>query len=281
MVTIKNDVITAEINTLGAELNSIKVNGEDRLWSGDPAFWTGKAPVLFPICGGLKDDKFTYNGKEYILNKHGFARFKEFEVEKTTENSAVFLLKSDEETLKTYPWSFELRIKYALCGSAVKITYSVRNTSDDTMYMSIGSHEAYACPEGIEDYDVIFEKKETLFAQDLDGNLTAHSRTPVIKDTDTLPLYYKYFAVDALVFKDLKSRSATLRNRKTGKSVTVSFPDCDYFLLWTKPGAGYICMEPWCGIQPMVDCTYDITEKEGINEVAAKDTFKFSHTICF
>ena len=149
------------------------------------------------------------------------------------------------------------------------------------MYMSIGSHEAYACPEGIEDYDVIFEKKETLFAQDLDGNLSAHSRTPVIKDTDTLPLYYKYFVVDALVFKDLKSRSATLRNRKTGKSVTVSFPDCDYFLLWTKPDAGYICMEPWCGIQPMVDCTYDITEKEGINEVAAKDTFKVSHTICF
>ena len=100
MVTIKNDVITAEINTLGAELNSIKVNGEDRLWSGDPAFWTGKAPVLFPICGGLKDDKFTYNGKEYTLNKHGFAKFKEFEVEKTTKNSAVFLLKSDEETLK-------------------------------------------------------------------------------------------------------------------------------------------------------------------------------------
>lgn len=281
MVKIKNDVLSVEIDTLGAEMKKIEVNGEDRLWSGDPAYWSGRAPILFPICGGLKDDKFTFEGKEYTLKKHGFAKSCEFSVEKATENSAVFLLKSNEETLKQFPWSFELRVTYTLRGSCIKISYDVKNTSDKPMYMSIGSHEAYACPEGIEDYDVIFEKKETLNSCVLDGNLIAHSTVPIIKETDTLPLYEKYFAVDALVFKDLKSRSAALRNRKTGKSVTVDFEGCDYFLLWMKPGAGYICMEPWAGIPAMADAGYDITEKEGINEVKPGAVFHLDHTIHF
>lgn len=281
MVKLKNEFIKVEIDEKGAEMRKVTVNGEERLWNGDPAFWTGTAPVLFPICGGLPDDKFTFKGKEYTLNKHGFAKVSVFEVEKITDTSAVFLLRSSKETLEKYPWDFELRITYTLRDTAIKIVYDVTNKSGETMYMSIGSHEAYACPEGIEDYDVIFEKKETLNAYDLDGNLTASTVTPIIMDTDTLPLYYKYFAIDALVFKNLKSRFATLRNRKTGKSVSVSFPDCDYFLLWTKPNAGYICLEPWTGIQPAVGSGYDITEKEGISSVKAGDTKTVTHTLYF
>ncbi len=281
MVEIKNDMISVEINTLGAEMRKITVNGEDRLWSGDPAFWSGTAPVMFPICGGLPDDVFTYNGNEYSLVKHGFARLSEFEVEKATDISATFLLKSNKDTIKMYPWDFEFRITYTLRGSTIKIDYDVKNLSNDTMYVSPGAHEAYSCPDGIENYDVIFEKKETLNACVLDGNLIAHETKPIIKESNILPLYTRFFEVDALVFKDLKSRSATLRNRVTGQSVTVNFEGFDYFLLWQKAGAGYICMEPWTGIPPMVDAGKDITEKEGITAVAAGDTLKLTHSISF
>lgn len=281
MVTLKNNVMSVEISEKGAEIRRVTVNGEERLWSGDPAFWTGTAPVMFPICGGLPEDKFTYAGKEYTLTKHGFAKSMGFEVENQNGLSATFLLKSNAETLKMYPWKFEFRITYSLKGSRIKIDYDVKNLSNDTMYVSPGAHEAYACPEGIEDYDVIFEKKETLYSCALDGNLISEKRIPIIKDTDTLPLYYSFFAVDALVFKDLKSRFATLRNRKTGKCTSVSFDGFDYFLLWTKPGAGYICMEPWTGIPPMVGSDKDITEKEGITAVSAGDTLKLTHSIYF
>ncbi len=281
MVTLKNSIMSVEISEKGAEMRRVTVNGEERLWSGDPAFWTGTAPVMFPICGGLPDDKFTYAGREYTLIKHGFARLTDFEVEKQNGLSATFLLKSNAETLKMYPWEFEFRIAYSLKGSRIEIDYDVKNLSDDTMYVSPGAHEAYACPEGIEDYDVIFEKKETLYSCVLDGNLISENRIPIIKDTDTLPLYYSYFAVDALVFKDLKSRFATLRNRKTGKSTSVSFEGFDYFLLWTKPQAGYICMEPWTGIPPMIGSDIDITQKEGITAVKAGDTLKATHSIYF
>lgn len=281
MVTLKNNVISIEISTTGAEMKKIIVNGKERLWNGDPSFWSGTAPVMFPICGGLPEDKFTYNGREYTLPKHGFAKTMNFEVENQTGLSATFLLKSNEETLKMYPWSFEFRITYSLEGARIKIDYDIKNTSEETMYASVGAHEAHACPEGIEDYDVIFEKKETLNTCGLSGNLISDELIPIIKETDTLPLYYHYFDVDALIFKDLKSRSATLRNRKTGESVNLSFDGFDYFLLWTVPKAGYICLEPWTGIPPMLGSDNDITKKEGITALEKGATFHRTHLLYY
>lgn len=281
MVILDNGNIRAEIAELGAEIRRLTVNGEDRFWSGDPEYWTGVAPVLFPICGGLKDDKFTINGKEYDLAKHGFAKNMEFTVESETDVSAVFLLTDTPETLAMYPWSFELRIKYTLTGTAINVEYDIKNTSDTAMYTAIGSHEAYACPEGIEDYDIIFERKETLKAAKVAGKLIERATDTVLYESDTLPLYNKYFDIDALVFTDLKSRFVTLRNRKNGKSVSVSFPGFDYLLLWMKPGAGYICIEPWTSIPSYTDDVYDIDLKEGMQEVLPDAHFKRNHIIYF
>lgn len=281
MVNLKNNILSVDIDTLGAEIKRITVNGEDRLWNGDPAIWHGTAPVLFPMCGGLRDDKFTHNGKEYHLAKHGFAKMMNFEVESKTETAAVLLLKSNEETLKQFPWEFEFRVKFALDSGKITVIYDVKNLSDDTMYMSVGAHEAYACPEGIEQYDVIFEREETLNAWNLNGNLLDGTVTPVLKESRVLPLYEKYFAVDALVFKDIRSNLVTLRNRVTGKSVSLDFTDFDYFLLWQKPGAPYICLEPWSGVTPLENSSYELKEKDGITAVEPGKNCAFTHKIYF
>lgn len=281
MIQIKNDILSVDISTHGAEMRRITVNGEDRLWSGDPAYWSGTSPILFPVCGSLPNQKYTYDGKEYTLAQHGFAKNAEFIPESVTENSAVFLLKSNAETLKMYPWEFEFRVSYTLNGSTVQVDYDIKNLTDRTMYVSPGAHEAYACPEGIEEYDVIFPQKETLNACVLTGSLLTHDTVPMLQDSDTLPLKTEYFKMDTLVFKDLKSRSATLRHRKTGKSATVEFDGFDYFLLWTVPGAGYICMEPWAGIPPYFDADPDITGKEGIHAISPHGALHFTHSVIF
>ncbi len=281
MVVIKNENIICEINEKGAEIRSLRCNGTERMWAGIPEIWSGVAPLLFPICGGLKDDKFIFEGKEYTLQKHGYVRFSEFEVEKQSEASVTLLHKSNQETLKCYPFSYELRVTYKLIKDGVKVTYKVDNADTKNMYFSIGSHEAYSTPEGIEDYDIIFPQNETLNAVMLDGNLQQKNTIPIIKNSCVLPLYDKCFTEDALVFKNLKSRSATLRNRKTGKFVRVDFPECDYFLLWHKHSAPYMCVEPWSGIQDPQDTDYDITKKEGILELAVGKTYKATHTIKF
>lgn len=279
MITLKNEFLTASFNEVGAELKSLKFCGKEYIWEGRSEVWAGSCPLLFPICGGLKDDKYTFKGKEYTLQKHGYARFMTFDIENKTDTSVVFIHKSNEETKQSFPFDYELRVIYTLKGKSVKVSYSVKNLTDDTMYFSIGSHEGYYTPEGIEDYDIIFPQKETLNSFALYGNLLSNQELPIIKNSNVLPLYDKYFTVDALVFKDLKSRSATLRNRKTGKAVRVDFPDNDYFLLWHKPNSPYMCLEPWSGIQDIVGTSYDITEKEGIISLLSGEEYNNTHTI--
>lgn len=282
MVVLNNGKLEVKIAKKGAEIRSVVLNGEQCFWNGDAKYWAGVAPVLFPICGGLKDNKFTIDQAEYMLDKHGFARKMDFSIEKQSGSSVVLLLTETDETLKSYPWSFEFRVKYTLSGSSMKVEYDVKNTSEKNMYMAIGSHEAYACPEGIEDYDIIFEKKETLKSARVEGSLISRTNTnTVLFESDTLPLYNKYFEVDALVFTDIKSRFATLRNRKTGKSVSVDFNGFDYLLIWTKPNAPYLCIEPWTCPPTYVDDDYDITLKEGMSTVSPNEHFKRQHIIYF
>ena len=281
MVVLDNGIIRAEIAEFGAEIKRITVNGEEKLWNGDEKFWTGTAPVLFPICGGIPENKFILNSKEYTLAKHGFARNSLFCVENTTNTSATFLLTSNEETLKSYPWEFEFRVKYTLSASKINVEYDVLNLSDSVMYTAVGSHEAYLCEDSIEDYDVIFEKEETLKTHRLEGTLISRKTDTVLFESRVLPLYNKYFDIDALIFTDVKSRFVTLRNRKNGKSVSVDFDGFDFLLLWTKPNAPYICIEPWTTSPSYTDDGYDLSQKEGMTAVNPKEHFKKTHSIYF
>ena len=279
MITLKNEFLTLTINETGAEIKNLISGGNEYIWDGNPEIWAKSAPVLFPICGGLKEDRYTYEGKEYTLTKHGYAREKIFSVESQTDSTAVFLHRSDAGTKRQFPFDYELRIAYTLTGKTVKIDYSVKNTGDHAMYFSIGSHEGYAVPEGIEEYDVIFPQKETLDTYVLSGNLLTKDTHPVIKESTLLSLEEKYFTVDALVFRSPESRSATLKNRNTGRAIRVDFPDDPYFLIWHKPNARFICLEPWNGIPDVVGSDYDITHKEEITELAPKAEYRHTHSL--
>ena len=278
---LSNNRINATFSTKGAELISVLKDGKEKIWIGDPAVWGCHAPLLFPICGGLRDDKYVYNGKDYTLQKHDYARFVEFEVESHSDNSIVFLHKFNKETLKNFPFEYELRVIYTLNGSEIKVGYNVKNLADSDMYFSIGGHEGYYCPEGIEEYSVIFDKPEILDSSILNGNLLEYNTINVGENTCELPLKYEFFAVDALVFLNLKSRKVSLKNRKTGEEVGLEFEGHDFFLLWTKPGAKYICLEPWCGCQDFVDSDYDFKNKKGIIKLSGREEKTKTHKIIF
>lgn len=281
MITLKNDFLTVIISEIGAEMQSIVMDEKELLWQGDPAFWAKRAPVLFPICGGLKNDKYTFGDKEYTLEKHGFARSKTFSSEALSDTSAVFTLTPDKDTLTMYPFNWELKIIYTLNGASISIEYRVTNNSDTVMPYSIGSHEGYALDGDIENYELVFEKDEDFNASVLDGNLLTYDTAKAYESGKILPLCYKYFEIDALVFTSLKSRSVTLRNKTDNSTVTVDFKNCPYLLLWTKPNAPYLCIEPWTGLPDYVDETGVLTEKKtaALLEKGKTDTVK--HTITF
>lgn len=280
MITVSNEFLTAQFSEIGGELKSLKdTSGREYIWNGDPAFWTGSAPVLFPICSGLKNKEYTYEGKTYTLPQHGFARRTEFAVENVGDNSITFLLSSDNYKNENYPFEYELRITYTLIGKKVEVEYKVQNRTDGDMYFSIGSHEAYYCPELITDYEVEFDKTETLSNCLFEEGLISDKVDFIAKDCDTFPLNYSYFENGGcLVFRDIKSRSVVLKNKSGDRKIKVDFDGFDYLLFWTVPNAPYFCIEPWCGITDTIDTTQNIVEKEGIIHLEKDGDFYRKHS---
>ncbi len=279
MVTLQNKELTVRIAEAGAELQSIQTaDGTEFLWQGDPAFWSKRAPVLFPICGALKNNEYRYNGVGYTLQKHGYARLETFEVERVTTDEAVFLLRSDENSRVQYPFEYELRIGYRLVGKTVEIVYDVRNLSAAPLYMSIGAHEAYACPEGIEQYEVVFSNPETLYTTP--DPLNSNDTQLVIENSRVLPLREEDYAIDALIFRDgTQSDSLTLRHKETGRGVEIRYEGFEHLLFWQPYKAPFICVEPWCGYPDTPECDGDITKKVGIQKVEGGDAFHRVHSI--
>ncbi len=279
MIYLTNGILTAGISQIGAELKSLKKDGYEYIWSGDPRVWSGTAPVLFPTLCALKDDKYILEGKTYEMPKHGFVRGQEFAVESVTDTSVTLLYTHNAQTLQMYPFAFAFRVIFTLSGNSLAVEYRVTNQNDRNMYFSVGAHEAYATPEGIEDYDILFPCKEDLKTVLLNGGLLQKHTMTIGKNTQYLPLYDKYFILDTLIFRDLKSKSLILKNRKTDRAIQVDFPDCAYLAIWHKPSAGFLCIEPWSGLPDNEDTDYDITTKEGILTLAPQAQYSNIHTI--
>ncbi|MBR6300870.1 MAG: aldose 1-epimerase family protein [Clostridia bacterium] len=278
LISIQNQYLHVEISTRGAELQSIRdSSGNERLWQGDPAFWTGRAPILFPICGGLREDTYYLDGQRYSMPKHGFAKISEWQTENISSDRAVFLL---TEMHPGFPFRYELRAIYQLVEKSLKVTYAIQNLDDRTFCCSVGSHEAWATPGGLESYSIKFEQPEQLANYSPIGNLLP--RGPVIlgENVCELPLKTEYFAIDALVFPHLKSRAVTLK-KQDKEELRVSYDGMDVLLLWTKPGANYICIEPWCSAPDYVDSDMQIRDKPGILTLAPGKETERTHLIEF
>ncbi len=283
MTTIENDILKVDINPKGAELSTIwhKIHHLDYLWSGDAAYWGKKSPVLFPIVGTLKGDTYWFNNQAYRLSRHGFARDYTFAIESQRPDAATFLLSSNDETLKNYPFEFEFRLHYSLVANRLNVTYDVRNTSAQNMYFSVGGHPAFKLPlvEGTvyEDYFIQFEHKETTgrYPLSIDGLLLTHS-TPLLTEEDRLNLKPSLFYADAVVLKYLQSESMTIKSDKTPHGLKMIFKGFPFLGIWAAKNAPFLCLEPWCGVADSVTTTQQLTEKEGI--VALPNQAQFERT---
>ena len=273
-IKVRSATLAAEINPLGAQLSTLRDrDGRDLLWNGDATVWAGRAPILFPIVGSLAGGTYRLRGKTFALSRHGFARGKAFEVVATTASSATFRLRADDSTLAVYPFPFELEVSYVLASSTLSITASVRNTGSDTLPASLGFHPglSWPLPYGASRaaHFVEFETDEPAPIRRInaDGLLTAERLpTPVV--LRRLMLADELFRDDVVIFDALKSRSVRYGAIGSPQVIDVRFPDAQYLGLWTKPGAPFICIEPWQGITDPAGFTDDFTRKPGVFHVA-------------
>ena len=277
---IAGGAISAVVSTAGAELTSIKdKHGRERLWSGDPAFWSSQAPILFPVVGGLHDDRYTFDGKTYAMGKHGFARHSEFFLAHKTDSSITMRMTENEHTLAQYPFKFEFDAIFTAEENHLKIVYEVKNHSKKPMPFQVGAHEAYACPEGIESYEIVFDRPETLHRYNLDGNFLNWSTIPYLSRETILPLKNDDFKADAIVFLNAASDTVTLRKKNGKDQLSVSFPDFETLMFWTKPGAPYICVEPWAGAADFIDGSHELAKRHRIQVLAPGEKYTREHII--
>ena len=270
MATLRTAEIEISAKTLGAELTSIKTkDGTEYLWQGDPKFWASRSPVLFPIVGALPGGSLAHGGKTYALGNHGFARKTEFTLVSEGSDELRYDLRASEQTLAQYPFRFVLSVAYRASGRTVTVEWRVRNEDREKMVFSIGAHPGFRAPlaagEKREDYDLIFQKKETVRRHLLNAdNVRTGESEPFLRGEDRVAVTPALFERGAIVLTDHVSRELTLRSRKSGRFVTVRFPGFPYLGIWSPKGdTPFVCLEPWYGVMPLADSSPELARKQG------------------
>ncbi|EIA08432.1 aldose 1-epimerase family protein [Flavobacterium frigoris] len=277
---ITNSHLTAEINHSGAELFSLKSNSNNKeyIWQGNPEFWGKHSPILFPIVGTLKDNSYTSNSIQYHLSRHGFARDTAFELINKNQNSATFSMQSNEETLQVYPFHFELQISYILENKNLNINYKVINKAESKMPFSIGAHPAFSLSRNFDNYSIQFEKEEPLVYNLLENDLISNETKILATTNSAVPLDYKLFENDALIFKSLQSNYLTIL--ETGNPLLrVRYNNFPHLGIWTKKDAPFLCVEPWFGYSDSVESSGNLMEKEGIQILDSYKIFESKFSI--
>lgn len=252
---LKQGGLQAVVQTKGGELVSLKDgNGLEYIWEGIPTVWSGQNPILFPIVGSLKDGKVDIGGKIYAMGRHGFAREMEFSPVEQGTDFITLELRENEETLAHYPFPFALRVRHQLLEDGFSTTFAVENTGTAPMPFCIGAHTAIRCPlraeERFEDYELLFAESEHASSHLLNsaGIIRHDCWKPMLQESRTIPLNYPVFAeMDTIIFSMLRSGQVSLLHRETGQGVQLDFHEFPMVAFWTKPGAPYLCLEPWQG----------------------------------
>lgn len=282
-LTIGNGTLSAAVSTHGAELASIRTaDGAEWLWQGDPAWWTGRAPVLFPIVGRVENGIITVGGRPYPITTHGFARGSDFDVAESKPEALRLRLVDSDATRTQYPFAFRLDLVFAVEGGTLIARAEVTNAGTGRMPFSLGFHPAFRWPlpggEGMP-HRVRLEKPEEPPTVRLGEKLmTAPGHQPTVFRNGRYAPAAGDFAGDAVILDGLASRAATF-GVDGGPEVAVTFADFPTLGIWQKPGAPYLCLEPWQGLTPLLGASEAIEDRPGIVWLEPGATRSFTMTI--
>ena len=270
---LDNGSIRVALSTAGGSFTSIKANGREYLWQGDPAVWSGQAPICFPICGGLRDGRaMTRAGHEINLARHGFARKQEWKLEEQGDSMVALSLSSVDhaELLEQYPYPFKIVARYTIDVAKVAVSYEVTNEGTEDMPFFVGGHPGFKCPldegESYDDYELRFEQREAAelcTAVPSTGLIDVEHRGKNPMVGHDLPLTHELFDFAETIFDVLESRVVTLTKKTEDKGVRLTFPGMPYLIVWGKPEGDFVAVEPWGGLSTCSDEDDILEHKRG------------------
>jgi len=258
-------------------------SGDDLLWHGDGAFWSGRAPVLFPIVGRAVDDTVRAGGQTATMPQHGFARRSMFTLEEHSDTMCRHVLTDSKDSRAAYPFAFALRITHRLDGATLHVTAEVSNTGDAPMPFGLGFHPAFNWPlphaddrphhvtlagGGSPDMRAI-TPEGLLRAEPLDGPFSQGD----------LEIAEHLFENGALVFPN---GADTLRyGPKSGPSLAFKFHNLPDLALWRPTDAPFLCIEPWHGTASYVGDSPEIGERPNSIALPSKESVTFGYSVTF
>lgn len=282
MIVLKNSELEVHLHPKGAEIHKIigMHDGLNYMWRRDPSLWSSSAPILFPIVGAVTNDSYRIGDKTYHLTQHGFARHNEFEIAQQTDTEVLFILRSNEEIQKQYPYLFELRVRYQLVDATLKCMIEVENVDGQDITFGIGGHPAFAVPlmegESSNDYYIEFSENETLESKviDIPHRAVSPKRAPVFEGERRFFVRQALFNDDALVFENVKSENVAIKSLNHNKQLIFHMHHFNHLGIWaSKHVGGLIAIEPWVSHADDLDFTGELKDKEGIQTIAPKEVF--------
>ena len=288
-IEISNGTLSATVRLLGAELCSLRdvASGEEFLWQNESGVWAGSSPILFPLAGRVREGHFVHQGQSYPMGTHGFLKRSVFNSCSRNTYEASLAFSSDKLTLEAYPFDFSLEVDFALHERKLQVRTTVTNRGAEAMYFSLGAHPAFALPVGaggLSDWSVVFDAQEKaeVFRLAPGGALLASAPEPfAFAPGNAVVLSETLFDRDALIFKNIRSRTLALMHRTTGQRLTVDTGGAPHLGLWAKPGAQYVCIEPWWGVDDDASTPLALAEKPAMQHLAAgaAEVFTLSYGI--
>lgn len=287
LYTIRNAAMTVTVDSLGAQLQSITAaGGTEYLWNGDSAYWSGRAPILFPYVGRLTENHFTYDGREYEMSRHGFARSTEFSLVTQGKDHITLHIEDTPETHKVYPFAFRFDVSYVLEDNTLVIVYATENMDTKTMFFGLGGHPGFRVPleegKAFTDYRLTFGKPCQPWQVLMSDNymINGHEAPyPLINGVD-LPLRHDLFDHDAIILKNF-ARSVTLSAGEGTRGVTLTCPKMRYMGVWHQPrtDAPYVCLEPWVSLPSREGVVEDLSQQFDLISLAPRQRYENRWTV--
>lgn len=281
-IRIANAELAVEISSLGAEMQSLQAaDGRDFLWNGEAAWWTGRSPILFPIVGKAPGDRLAINGTTYPMAQHGIARRREFTIVEQAETACLHELVSTTETREIYPFDFRLTLEHRLEGRTLSVTATVENTGGTLLPFGIGFHPAFRWPLPGADgkpHSVILDNGAEPGVIQLEDGLIGRTLPTSPFKAGRLELAHALFDNDALIFPEGAGTGLSFA-ADGGPSLHFTFENLPNIALWQKPGAPFLCVEPWHGMAAHAGGTAELVERPYTVALAAGDAMRFGFTV--
>jgi len=279
-IELSHGPLTARIARLGAELQSLRRGGEELMWQPRAGHWQQTSPWLFPVVGRLRDGGFTHRGRWYELPLHGFAAARSFELLSQTGDTAQLQLRADDGTRAAYPFDFRLVIGYRLGADGLEMNLAVHNDGAETLPFSIGGHPGFALPGRLDGWRLQFDQPEADTVWRLQPDPAPwglRAGTPERWRWDApgrLDLHGQLFQRDAIILDPVRSRSVALVHRTEGERLRLDLGGAPSLGLWARPGAPFICIEPWWGRDDATEAPHELIAKPQLLKLGAGSQFQ-------